>query len=463
MTATPGNGGGNASGGAGNGGGNASGGGGNDGNGGGPVAFVHARLFDPATGLDGDGGLVVRDGLIADLGAHITLDSVPPGMAVVDCGGHILAPGLIDMRVFSGEPGHEHRETLATASHAAAAGGVTTIVTMPDTIPVIDDAALVDYMLRRARDTALVNVAPMAALTKGLQGEVMTEFGLLKEAGAVGVTDGERMVANPLLLRRALAYARDFDLLVVQHTEDPVLAASGVMNEGEVSTRLGLPGIPAAAETMALERDMHLVELTGARYHAAQVTCRASLDVIRAAKDKGLPVTCGVSINHLTLNETDIGAYRTFFKLSPPLRPETDRRAMVEGVADGTIDVVVSSHDPQDPDTKRRPFAEAEFGAIGLETLTSAALSLVHAGEVSLARMIHAMTAAPAQILGFPAGRLATGAPADLVLIDPTFTWTVDPEHLKSKAKNTPFEGREFVGDAIRTVVAGQTVYNRLE
>ena len=341
-------------------------------------AYLNARIVDPSQGIDGLGGIVVEDGWILAAGRignrAKLLAPVPP---IVDCRGLVLMPGLVDMRVFTGEPGAEYRETLATASEAAAAGGVTTMIVMPNTNPVIDDAAIVDFILRRASDTAIVRVAPMAALTKGLQGESMTEIGALKEAGAVAVTDGNRAVANARVFRRALSYANDFDMLVVQHVEEPTLA-TGVMNASETASRLGLPGIPAAAEVIMLERDLRLVELTGARYHAAQLSSRTSLDVIRAAKARGLPVTCGVSIHHLTLNELDIGAYRTFFKLSPPLRSEDDGARLVEGVADGTIDVIVSSHDPQSADTKRLPFAEAEFGAIGLETMFSAAMSLHH-------------------------------------------------------------------------------------
>jgi dihydroorotase len=377
---------------------------------------------------------------------------------VFDCKGLVLLPGIIDMRVFTGEPGNEHRETLATASEAAAAGGVTRMIVMPNTNPVIDDAAIVDFILRRARDTAIVRVAPMAALTKGLGGEQMTEIGLLKEAGAVAVTDGNRAVANGRVFRRALAYARDFSMLVVQHAEEPTLT-TGVMNAGAVASRLGLAGSPAVAEVIMIERDLRLVELTGARYHVAQISSRTSLDVIRRAKAQGLPVTCGVSVNHLLLNESDVGAYRTFFKLSPPLRSEEDRCALCEGVADGTIDVIVSSHDPQSADTKRLPFGEAEFGAIGLETLFSAALSLHHNGHVSLSRLIQALAEMPAKILGLESGRLAPGAPADFALANLDLGWAIEDHVLRSRSKNSPFEHRAFEGRVVETVVAGRTVY----
>ncbi|HUF44292.1 MAG TPA: dihydroorotase [Aestuariivirgaceae bacterium] len=425
---------------------------------GGRRAYVNARLFDPAQGLDAMGGVVIADGRLIAVGREATAARAGAGSQILDCRGKLLFPGLVDMRVFTGEPGNEHRETLASASEAAAAGGVTTMIVMPNTEPVIDDAAIVDFVLRRARDTAAVRVAPMAALTKGLKGESMTEFGLLKEAGAVAVTDGNRALANARLFRRALAYANDFGLLVVQHVEEPTLAA-GVMNEGEVSTRLGLPGIPAAAEVILLERDIRLVELTGARYHAAQISCAAALEVVRRAKAQGLPVSCGVSVNHLVLNENDVGAYRTFFKLSPPLRSEDDRQALVAGVDDGTIDVIVSSHDPQSADTKRLPFAEAEFGATGLETLFSAALSLYHQKCVSLGRLIDALSGAPARLLGLEAGRLAPGASADFALADLEATWMVEDHVLRSRSKNSPFEHRTLEGRILETVVAGRTVY----
>ena len=423
------------------------------------TVFINARLIDPESGLDAPGGVLVRDGVIADIGSHLRYNA-PAGVEVVDCGGHVLAPGLIDCQVFTGEPGEEHRETLKTASYAAAAGGVTTIVVMPDTRPVIDQVALVDFIQRRARDNAIVHVATMAAMTKGLEGREMTELGLLQRAGAVAFTNGKSSVADTRVMRNALLYGRDFDALIVHHTEDPFLSAGAAMNSGEVSARLGLPAVNKAAETIMLERDIRLVELTGGRYHAATITCRESLDVMRAAKARGLPVTCGVSINHLTLNEIDIGPYKSFMKVRPPLRSEDDRQAMVEGLADGVIDVIVSSHDPQDADVKRRPFAEASDGAIGLETLLAAALRLTHGvEELSLTTVLKAMTVNPANLLGLPAGRLAKAAPADLILIDLGEPWVVNKEHLSSRSKNSPFDGAKFQGRVKRTVVAGQTVF----
>jgi dihydroorotase len=421
-------------------------------------AYLNAEIVAPAQGLKGKGGVLIEDGWILAAGPKVTRETVGSGTALVDCTGLTLIPGLIDMRVFTGEPGTEYRETLASASEAAAAGGVTTMIVMPNTQPIVDDAAIVDFILRRARDTALVRVAPMAAITKGLGGELMTEIGALKEAGAVAVTDGLKSVANANVFRRALTYARDFGMLVVQHVEEPTLA-SGVMNASEIAGRLGLAGIPAMAEVIMLERDLRLVELTGAPYHAAQISSRMSVDVMRQAKARGLPVTCGVSIHHLTLNENDVGAYRTFFKLSPPLRSEEDRRALVEAVADGTIDVIVSGHDPQSADTKRLPFAEAAFGAIGLETMLSAALGLYHDKVIGMDRLVEAMSSKPAEILGLEAGRLAPGAPADFALIDPTLSWTVEDDVLRSRAKNSPFEHRTLEGRCVETVVAGASIY----
>lgn len=422
------------------------------------IAFLNARLVDPASGRDEPGGALVSDGLIADLGPHLRRNA-PETARVIDCKGHVLGPGLIDMQVFTGEPGQEHRETLKTASHAAAAGGVTTMVVMPDTEPVIDQVALVDFIQRRARANAVVHVHVMAAMTKGLKGEEMTEIGLLRRAGAIAFANGKASVANTRIMRNVLLYAKDFGALIVHHTEDPHLSEGAVMNSGEVSTRLGLPGVHKAAETIVLERDVRLVETTGGRYHAAQLTCAESLAVVRAAKARGLPVTCGASINHLTLNENDIGPYRTFFRLKPPLRGEDDRAAMVRALAAGEIDVIVSSHDPQDVDTKRRPFAEASDGAIGLETLLAAALRLYHGGEIGLLPLLKAMTANPARLLGLPSGRLEKGAPADLVLVDLDQPWVVDKAELRARSKNSPFDESRMQGRVLLTMVAGDLVY----
>lgn len=426
-----------------------------------PTAFINARLIDPARDHPLHGGLLVVDGVIAAVGADVARASVPAGVRVIDCHGDCLSPGLIDMRAFCGEPGDEHRETIATASAAAAAGGVTTIISMPQTSPPVDNPAVVDYLCRRARDTGRVRVLPAAALTKGLAGAEIAEIGLLREAGAVAFTDGPHTLRNALVLRRALTYARDFDALVIHQPGDADLAGQGVMNEGELASRLGLPGIPREAETIGLERDLRLVALTGARYHAALVSNRLSLDVLRAARAAGLKASCGVSINHLTLNENDIGDYRTFLKLSPPLGSEDERRALVEALGEGLIDVIVSDHDPQDVETKRLPFGEAAFGAIGLETMLAAGLRLVHDGSLSLNRLIRAMTLNPAVILRLPQGRLVAGAPADVIRFDPDEPFTVSKASLHSRCRNTPFDEVRLQGVIKMAMVGGAAVWEK--
>ena len=422
-----------------------------------PLLFSNARLIDPASGSETRGGLLILGGCIADLGPGVA--SAPDGARVVDCGGDVVAPGLVDMQAFVGEPCAEHRETIATATLAAAAGGVTTIAATSATSPAVDDPAVVDFVLRRARDTGRVRVLPMAALTKGREGREIAELGLLRQAGAVAFFDGARSVASSLVMRRALTYARDFDALVVHFVCDDALAGEGVMNEGEFALRLGLSGVPREAETIVLDRDLRLVALTGSRYHAAIVSAGLSLEAMRAAKAQGLPVTCGTSINHLTLNENDIGDYRTFLKLRPPLRCEDERQALVEGVASGLVDVIVSDHDPQDVETKRLPFAEAEFGAIGVETMLAAGLRLVQSGDIPLTRLLAAMSSRPAEILGAPAGRLVRGAPADVIRFDPDEPFVVDPARLRSRCKNTPFDGARLQGVVKTTVVGGEIVW----
>ena len=424
-----------------------------------PILLANARIVDPSRDFDMVGDLLIADGVIREAKKGIGAAGVPEGTDVIDCRGKLIAPGLIDMRAFVGEPGAGYRETFASASQAAAAGGVTTIVCQPNTSPVIDDPATVDFVLRRARDTAIVHVHPMAALTKDLEGKEMTEIGLLKAAGAVAFTDGDKSVTNAQVMRRALEYAGDFDALIVHHTEDPDLIGDGVMNEGEFGARLGLLGIPKAAETIMLERDIRLVALSGGRYHAASITCGESLEVLRRAKDAGLNVTASCSINHITLNETDIGPYRTFLKLSPPLRAEDDRKLLVNALASGLVDMVMSDHNPQDVEVKRLPFAEAAPGAIGLETMLVAGLRLMHAGDIDLVTLLRAMSTRPAELLGLPGGTLKSGAIADVIVVDLETPWVLDPGELKSKCKNTPFDEARMTGRVVRTIVAGRTVY----
>src|SRR5258705_6718186 len=427
-----------------------------------PILLANARILDPSRDLDIDGDLLIADGVIREAKRGIGAAGVPEATEVIDCKGKLVAPGVVDMRAFIGEPGAEYRETIGSASQAAAAGGVTTIVSQPDTSPAIDDPAIVDFVLRRARDTSIVHVQPMAALTKGLRGEEMAEIGLLKAAGAVAFTDGTKSVTNAQVVRRALTYARDFDALIVHHTEDPNLVGEGVMNEGEFAARLGLAGIPNAAEAVMLERDMRLAALTGGRYHAASLTSIESLEILKRARDAGLVVSASVSINHVTLNENDMGPYRTFLKLSPPLRTEEDRKALVAAVASGLIDVIMSDHNPQDVEVKRLPFAEAAAGAVGLQTMLPAGLRLVHNGEMDFVTLIRAMSTRPAELLGLPGGSLRAGSPADLIVIDPDTPWVLDPADLKSQCKNTPFDDARFSGRVVRTIVGGRTVYEHV-
>ncbi len=420
-------------------------------------AISNTRLFDPASNLDEIGNILFNEEGIIACGKDIPL---PQDVTTIDGTGLVTTPGLVDMQVFIGEPGGEYRETLATASQAAAAGGVTTMIMMPDTQPVIDDAALVDYISRRARGTALVNVHPMAGITKGLDGEMMNEFGLLHEAGAVAFTDGSRSVMNARIMQKAMSYAANFNALIMHHAIDTNLVGEGVMNESELAIRLGLSGIPVIAETIMIERDIRLVEATGARYHIAQISSRKSIDIVRQAKDKGLPVTCGVSSNHLMLNQNDVENYRTFAKLMPPLRTEEDRQALIEAIADGTIDVIVSGHNPQGEDAKRRPFGEAEFGSIGVETLLAAGLTLHHEVKIPLTRLIEAMSTTPSRLLGLSAGTLSIGHPADLILIDIDAPWIVDADNLHSRSRNAAIEGRKVQGKVTETIVSGKTVFS---
>ncbi|MCR6672548.1 dihydroorotase [Devosia ginsengisoli] len=423
-----------------------------------PLLIENARIIDPASGTDAQGAVLVENGLVAEvaLGAPV---GIPDGAEVINANGLVLAPGLIDMRVFTGEPGKEYRETLQSAGEAAAAGGVTSFVMMPDTSPVVDDGALVDFLIRRAKATSRVNVLPSGAISKGLAGQEITEFGLLQEAGAVCLTDGRHSIQSSSLLRTVMSYAANYGMTVIHHVSDQSLTGDGVMNEGLFATIVGLKGIPREAETIPLARDLQLAALTGAKYHAAQISCAASVELMVAAKKRNASVTSGVSINNLALNENDIGRYRTFFKLGTPLRSEDDRQAVIEGLRSGAIDTIHSDHDPQDTEVKRQPFAEASDGAIGLETLLAAALRLHHSGDVDLMTILRAMTSRPAEILGLPSGRIAKGAPADLILVDLDYPWQVSERDLRSRSRNTSFEGARLAGKVMRTIVGGETVF----
>jgi dihydroorotase len=421
-------------------------------------AIIGARLLDPASGLDAPGGVVIEGERIADVGPHLHAPTIE-GAEVIDAGGACLAPGLVDMRVQLGEPGAEHKETYASGTAAAAAGGVTSFACMPNTIPPIDDPAMVEFVARRARQLKRAKVYPYGAITKGCAGRDLAELALLKEAGAVGFTDGHRAVADSLVMRRAMAYASALGGLIIQHPEDPALAEGGAMNEGEVATRLGLAGIPAVAEVILIERDLRLVELTGARYHVAHISTAAAIEAVRRAKARGLAVTAEAAPHHFALNELEVEGYRTFAKTSPPLRTEADRRAVVAGLADGTIDVIASDHCPQDQDSKRLPFAQAEFGVVGLETMLPIALQLVHDGAMGLLAVLDKLTCAPADLLGLDAGRLRLGAPADLILFDPEAPGKIREDDLRSLSKNTPFDGRLIQGKVLCTLVDGRTIY----
>jgi dihydroorotase len=417
--------------------------------------FKNARLLDPASGLDRTGDLLVEDGRIAALGK---IGGAGDAEAI-DCAGACLAPGLVDMRVELREPGAEHQESMQSGGLAAVAGGVATMVALPNTEPVIDDMALVEYVARRSRDVGLTRIRTYAAATKGLKGRELTEMGLLAAAGALAFTDAGRAIADPVVMRRALAYARTFDLLVMQHPEEPRLAEGGAMNEGEVATRLGLAGITTAAETIMVERDLRLCEITGGRLHIAHVSTEAAIDAIRAGKRRRLPVTCDTAPHYFALNETAVGDYRTFAKVSPPLRSEWDRRAVIAGLKDGTIDAVASDHSPHDQESKRLPFALAASGIIGLETLLPLTLELYHNGHLALLEALRALTQRPADILRLPTGRLAVGAAADLVIFDLERPWRIDVDALRSKSKNAPYDGRPVQGLVLRTVIAGRSVF----
>lgn len=424
-----------------------------------PLVLQNARIVDPSRDMDEIGDVYLRDGVVQAAGRDAHNQGVEDGAERLSCDGLVVAPGLVDMLVHAGEPGAEHRETIASASEAAAAGGVTTLVLMPDTNPVIDDPALVDFIARRARDTAIVNVRPAAATTRGLEGRELSEYGLLLEAGAVALAQPVRPITDARVLRNALSYAKDFNALVMHQPHEPTLTAGGVMNEGEMASRLGLPGIPREAESIMLERDLALARLSGGTYHATAISCAASIAALARAKADGADVTAAATIAHLSLNEIDVGSYRTFFKVTPPLRSEDDRNALVEAVADGTVDIIVSAHRPQDVEGKRQPFGEAADGAVGLETSLSAGLRLVHGERLSMKRLIEAMSTAPARRLGLEAGTLAPGAPADLVVFDPDLPWVMTEDQLRSRSANTPFEGARFAGRVLRTLVAGRMVY----
>jgi dihydroorotase len=418
--------------------------------------FDHVRLIDPEAGTDAPGWLLVADGHIVEHGTG----EAPPAEEVVDCAGKCLAPGIVDLGVKICEPGERHKESFGSAGQAAAAGGVTTMVTRPDTAPAIDTPEALEFVIRRAREASPVRIRAMAALTKGREGREMVEIGFMLDAGAVAFTDGDRVVENTKVLSRAMTYARGFGALVIAHPQDPGLSDGASATSGKFASLRGLPAVTPMAERMALDRDIALVEMTGVKYHADQITTARALPALERAKANGHDVSAGVSIHHLTLNELDVGDYRTFFKVKPPLRAETDRVAMVEAVASGLIDVISSMHTPQDEESKRLPYEEAASGAVGLETLLPAAMRLYHAGAISLPQLWRALALNPARRMGLEVGRLAKGAPADLVLFDPDAPFLLDRFALRSKSKNTPFDGARMQGKVLGTWVAGRRVFD---
>jgi dihydroorotase len=423
------------------------------------VFLQNAHLIDPQNGTVDQGNILIKEGVIAARGAIVSA----PGKEtrIIDCAGKYLAPGIIDIGVKVCEPGERHKESFKSAGLAAAAGGITTIVTRPDTVPAIDTPETLEFIRRRAMDASIVNVLPMAALTKGREGREMTEIGFLQDAGAVGFTDCDRVVRDVKVLTRALSYARSLGAWVMGHPQDPYLSEGAAVTSGKFATLRGLPGVSPLAERMGVDRDISLIEMTGASYHFDQITTARAVPALARAKSNGLNITAGTSIHHLTLNEFDVAEYRTFFKLKPPLRSEDDRLAIIDALKDGIIDIISSMHTPQDEESKRLPFEEAASGAVGLETLLPAALRLYHGGLLDLPSLFRAMSLNPAKRLGLPAGRLEVGAPADLVLFDPDAPFVLNRFGLLSKSKNTPFDEARMQGKVLRTFVNGNEVYQR--
>ncbi|WP_273756144.1 dihydroorotase [Bartonella sp. MM73XJBT] len=424
-----------------------------------PIVFQNARIIDPSRTVDEIGTVIVENGRIIAAGKEALNQGFPDGAEIINAQNKAILPGLVDARVFVGEPGNEDRETIATASQAAAAGGITSFLMMPDTNPIIDNRALVEFIMRTAQEMSSVNIYPVAAITQGFNGQEITEFGLLKDAGAIAFSEGKKTLQSSSVMRRAMTYARDFDVLLMHETQDKELTGKGVMNEGLLASWLGLSGIPREAEVIPLERDLRLAALTQTRYHATQISTALSADALRLGKQRSEKITAGVSIHHLSLNENDIGEYHTSFRFMPPLRTEEDRIAMIEAIKDRTVDIIVSSHDPQHVDTKNLPFNEASSGAIGMETLLSAALRLYHDQTISLLRLTELLSTAPAKLFGLHAGTLKKGAHADLILVDLEEPWVVSTDRLYSRSKNTSFENARFQGRVLQTFVKGRSIF----
>ena len=425
--------------------------------------LINARIIDPKNQIDEIGGLIIDSkGLIKAVGKKVTNGNLPASAEKINLKKQVLIPGIVDMRVFVGEPGYEYKENFRTLSNAALSGGVTSVVSMPNTSPVIDNVSMVDFLKRRGRDKSKINIFPAACLTKNTEGKQMTEFGLLKRKGIVAFTDGIKSVQDPQVMIRIMNFASQSESLVMQHAEDNILSKNGLINEGEISTRLGLKGIPFLAEKIIVERDLSFLEEYFCRYHISQISSKKTISVIKKAKEEGKVFTTGVSINNLLLNENDIGDFKTFLKLSPPLRTENDRQSLVSGVNEGLIDVIVSDHNPQDVESKRLTFSQAATGATGVETLLSLALELFHNKSVKLSKLLATMTSNPSKILGIDKGSLQKGKDADLCILDINKTWIVDKNKLKSKSKNTPIENRKLQGQVLKTFIKGEIAYERI-
>ena len=422
--------------------------------------LTNARIINPEAGTDTLGSILIENGKISEIYAdnqsfNFKIETT------IDCDGKCLAPGIIDIGVKIGEPGERHKESFRSAGAAAACGGVTTMVIRPDTEPTVDSPEILEFVFRRAVSDSIVNVLPMAALTKGRNGTEMAEIGFLKDAGAVAFTDCDQVVTDNKVFTRCLTYAKGLDALIITHPQEPMLSNDACATSGALATKLGLPAVSPFAELMQLQRDLALVEMTGARVHFDQLSCSAGFNTLARAKDKGLSVSAGTSIHHLTLNEQDIEGYPTFFKIKPPLRNEDDRIALIDAVASGLIDIISSMHTPQDEESKRLPFEAAASGAVGLETLLPAAMQLVHGEYMDLPTLWRALSLNPAKLLGLDVGRIEIGAPADLVLFDPDKPFILVRSKLLSKSKNTPYDGRTMQGKVIRTFIAGKEVYRQ--
>jgi len=425
--------------------------------------LINGRIIDPKNKIDEIGGLIIDSkGLIKAAGKKVSKANLPTEAEKIDLNKKLLIPGIVDMRVFVGEPGYEYKENFRTLSNAALSGGVTSVVSMPNTNPVIDNVSMVDFLKRRGRDKSRINIFPAASLTKNTDGKQMTEFGLLKRKGIVAFTDGIKTIQDPRLMSRIMNFASQSKSLIIQHAEDNLLSSGGLINEGEISTRLGLQGIPSLAEKIIVERDLSFLEEYFCRYHISQISSKKTTTIIKKAKSEGKIFTSGVSINNLSLNENDIGDFKTFLKLSPPLRTEDDRLALIESINDGTIDVIVSDHKPEDEESKRLTFSQAATGASGIETLLPLSLELFHNKSVDLMKLIAAMTHNPAKILDINKGNLEKGNDADVCIVDINKPWVVNKNELNSKSKNTPIENRKLQGQVSQTYVKGELAFSRI-